>query len=103
LGCASIGFLPLLISALIRDDPYWEDWHSEAVDIQGGVSASSSEEDDELSGVSVVLPETCVCQHCRCCKLINLFSIIEEKSHIVHPQWVPHSLKVTINCEGAYS
>jgi hypothetical protein len=44
-----------------------EDWHAELVDVQGGPSDTSSEdEDDEFgSANSITLPEACVCQQCR--------------------------------------
>lgn len=50
-----------------RDDPAWQDWHADAVDVQGGPDDSSSEEEDDESGAPnpIVFPETCVCLQCR--------------------------------------
>jgi hypothetical protein len=50
-----------------RDDPEWEPWHAQAVDVHGGPdedSSSDSDEGDALGG-DFTLPETCVCQCCR--------------------------------------
>jgi hypothetical protein len=50
-----------------RDDPVWQPWHSEAVDVQGGPDDSTSEDEDDRFGApnSVMLPETCICMQCR--------------------------------------
>jgi hypothetical protein len=51
-----------------RDDPEWEPWHAEAVDVQGGPEESSSSDEDEgdYGGLTpVTLPENCVCEQCR--------------------------------------
>jgi hypothetical protein len=50
-----------------RDDPVWEDWHSQANGVQGGAddSSTSESEDENARSQTVNLPTTCVCQHCR--------------------------------------
>jgi hypothetical protein len=50
-----------------RDDPVWEDWHAQAVDVQGGAEEETSSEDEvEAEGMSnISLPEHCVCHNCR--------------------------------------
>jgi hypothetical protein len=50
-----------------RDDPVWEDWHSQAYGVQGGLddTSSSESEDETINMQPVTLPSTCVCQHCR--------------------------------------
>jgi hypothetical protein len=61
-----------------RDDPEWEPWHAEAVDVQGGPdedSSSGSDDEDELR-VDVKLPETCICQCCT-------FVYIKKKNNLV--------------------
>lgn len=50
-----------------RDDPVWEDWHSQAYGVQGGLddTSSSESEDETINMQPVTLPSSCVCQHCR--------------------------------------
>jgi hypothetical protein len=50
-----------------RDDPVWEDWHSQAYGVQGGAddSSSSDSEDETADTEAVTLPTSCICQHCR--------------------------------------
>jgi hypothetical protein len=51
------------------DDPLWEPWHANAIDVQGGAdddTGTSSGDEVELARVSVSsLTENCVCQRCR--------------------------------------
>ena len=51
---------------VFRDDPVWEDWYQDAHGVQGGLedSGSSSESEDETAQ-PVILPTTCICNHCR--------------------------------------
>jgi hypothetical protein len=51
-----------------RDDPIWEDWHAQAIDVQGGADdeSSSAEEEGPLGSCQITLPEHCVCKNCRC-------------------------------------
>ncbi len=50
-----------------RDDPIWEDWHAQALDVQGGADdkSSSAEEEGPLGSCQISLPEHCVCKNCR--------------------------------------
>ncbi len=48
-----------------RDDPQWEPWHAEAVDVQGGAEDESSSGSESEIDASLDLPEICICQHCR--------------------------------------
>ncbi len=49
-----------------RDDPTWQSWHANACDVQGGKAGeSSSDDDDTNSDIPLVLPNKCVCKHCR--------------------------------------
>ena len=58
---------------VFRDDPVWEDWYEDAHGVQGGLedSGSSSESEDEIAQ-PVILPTTCICNHCR---LVPVFRI----------------------------
>jgi hypothetical protein len=51
------------------DDPVWEPWHANAIDVKGGAdddTGTSSEDEIKSAGVFVgSLPENCVCQNCR--------------------------------------
>ncbi len=57
---------PLVRGIVFRDDPVWEDWYQDAHGVQGGLedSGSSSESEDEIAQ-PVILPTTCICNHCR--------------------------------------